>query len=306
VTGASGFFGRAIVRELHAHGHEVSGTARRPDGEYATIALEITDRAACHALLARGFDGVVHSAAMAHVRLDPREAVRALEINARGAAHVAEAAGAAGVAHFVFISSVMVYGDHSLPDVVTEDAKLGARGPYGHAKILAERATLAVPGSMSRTILRMATMYAPDWLFNVRKRVAAPLVGRWARFALNQDTRRYSLCAREGGARVVREALEARLAAAIYNVADDHVYTQREIRAAVARVEGAALTLPVPLLLPRAALRLADALAPPAAREAAHSRYWKFCERNVYSTARLAAAGVQLPPQLLEIASSGK
>jgi len=302
VTGASGFFGRAIMRELRAHGHDAHGAARRLDGTYATIAVDITDRDAVHSVLAAGYDGVVHCAALAHVRLTADDSARADAVNAIGAANVAASAASAGVANYVFISSVMVYGDHSLEPLVAEDAPLRARGAYGAAKVAAERATLAVPGAMRRTILRMATMYAPDWLFNVRKRVAAPLLGKWCRFSLDPVTPRYSLCSREGGAAIVRAALEARMPTDIFNVADDHVYSQREIAAAVARLEGPALTVRVPLALPRLALAISQRFAAASMAEAARSRYWKFCERNVYSTARLAAAGLRLPPQMLDIA----
>jgi nucleoside-diphosphate-sugar epimerase len=304
VTGASGFFGSAIVRELRAHGHEVHGAARRPDGVHANIALDITDPDAVQVVLASGFDGVVHSAALAHVRLTADDARRADAVNAVGASNVAAAAASTGVAHYVFISSVMVYGDFALPALVTEEAPLHATGAYGAAKIAAERATLAVPGTMRRTVLRMATMYAPDWLFNVRKRVAVPMIGKWCRFSLDPATPRYSLCARDGGAAVVRASLESRVPAATMNVADDHVYSQREIAAAVASVEGPALTLRIPLVLPRCALAIAQKLAPAPMAEAARSRYWKFCERNVYSTERLAAAGLRLPAQMLDLAQT--
>jgi hypothetical protein len=53
--------------------------------------------------------------------------------------------------------------------------------------------------------------------------------------------------------------------------------------------------------VPTAALRAAD-LAPPSLRDAIRARVWKFCGRNVYSTSRLAAAGIRLPASLLQIA----
>jgi len=300
VTGASGFFGRGIMDELRSHGHAVDGAARRVDGTYANVALDITDRDAVRAVLTCGYEGVVHCAALAHVRLAAEAAARADAVNAVGSANVVEMASLAGVANYVFISSVMVYGDHSLPAPVTEDAPLQAIGAYGAAKIAAERATLAAPPPMRRTILRMATMYATDWLFNVRKRVAVPLIDRWFSFSLEPTLPRYSLCSRAGGARVVRAALEAAIPQGIFNVADDHVYTQREIRAAVTRIEGPTVAIPVPLIIPRLALKAAETFARGPRLEAARSRYWKFCEKNVYSTARLGAAGIRLPPQLLD------
>jgi nucleoside-diphosphate-sugar epimerase len=288
------------VRELRAHGHDVHGAARHPRRDLAGIALDITDAAACRRVI-RGYAGVVHCAAMAHVRLARDSAERCFATNAQGAANVYAAAKEGGATDYVLISSVLVYGNHSLPDVVDEDAPLVADDPYGAAKILAERATLADP-QINATVLRMATMYSPDWLLNVRKRVAPPFIGRWLRIAIDRHAARYSLCSRDGGAQVARQALERRLAPGIYNVADEHVYSQQEILDALARLEGGRPVLPIPRMLPRAALRLLDGMATARLRETVRSYYWKFCERNVYSTQRLASTGIQLSPQLLQAA----
>jgi UDP-glucose 4-epimerase len=214
---------------------------------------------------------------------------------------VAKAAADAGVRRFVFISSVTVYGDADLPVPVTEESPALATSMYGAAKRAAE-ARLAELGSvMDVWILRMSTMYAPDWLFNVRKRVAPPLIGRYVRFTLAPHGRRYTLCSRANGSEAVLWAAEARVPPGTYNVSEDHVYTQGEILQAIERAEGHLPRIPVPLTLPRAAAALARLLPGRAARDRVRSRYWKFCEHNVYSGARLAGYGLRLPPDLLAI-----
>jgi nucleoside-diphosphate-sugar epimerase len=287
------------VRDLRAHGHEVHGAARRIDGDRVTVALDITDADACRRVI-RGYEGVVHCAALAHVNIARGNRERCFATNAQGAENVFAAAREGGATDYVLISSVLVYGNHSLPEVVDEETRLAATDPYGAAKILAERATLEKGSPLNTTVLRMATMYAPDWLLNVRKRVTPPFIGGWLRIGVDRRSARYSLCSRDGGARVVRHALERRIAAGVYNVADDHVYTQQEILDALARLEGRRPVLPIPRGVPRAALRLVETLAPARLRETARSQYWKFCERNVYSTRRLTAAGLRLSPDLLE------
>ncbi|MEO7775017.1 MAG: NAD(P)-dependent oxidoreductase [Steroidobacteraceae bacterium] len=298
VTGATGFFGSAIVQGLRAVGHDVEGAARRPDGVHAAIMLDITDAGACRRVMEAGrYEAVVHSAALAHVRPGKVDAAQCLAVNADGADNVASSASASDVRQHVFISSAMVYGDFALPDVVTEKSPRLATGIYGRAKIAAEDASLRHAGAMNVTVLRMASMYAPDWLLNVRKRVASPVLGRWFHFSLDPDTPRYSLCSRASGVETVLRALQGQLPASTYNVADEHVYTQHEIHEAVIRIEGARLSLPIPIWLPRAMLKLADAILRDP--ESAHSRYWKFCERNVYSSAALASTGSSLPADLL-------
>lgn len=301
VTGATGFFGPEIVARLRAAGHQVTGASRTaPDGPGSTQ-LDVTSPSDCRrALAATGPDVVVHAAALAHVRPDELAEDLARLTNAGGAKHMVDAAAAAGVRRFVFISSVMVYGDFDLPRVVTETDPSIAHGVYGESKIKAEEACLAHAGELEIVILRMATMYSGEWLTNIRKRVRPLTAGRPLYFTLDPQGRRYSLCSRRNGAEAVLWAVDGRVPPGTYNVADDYQYSQSEIRQAVERVDGPGRTVHVPLFLPRLAA-LAVRLAVPVRRWRfnARSRYWKFCESNVYSPARLRAFGVPLPADLL-------
>lgn len=301
VTGATGFFGPAIVARLREDGHDVVAASRRS----AADPVDVADAESCRRLFERhpDTDVVVHAAALAHVPPGAAAAEQCQRVNVEGTRHIADAARASGVRRFVFISSITVYGDDGLAPTVTEASPAASRSLYGAAKRDAEAILTAVGAPMPVWILRMATMYAPDWLFNIRKRVCPPVIGRWVRFSLDPHRPRYSLCSRRNGAEVVAWAAAARLPANTYNVADDHVYSQGEILAAVERIEGVRPRLPVPLLLPRAAVALSS-LAPAGMHDNARSRYWKFCERNVYSTAKLASHGLVLPPDLLTISAA--
>lgn len=303
VTGATGFFGGAIFRHLEMAGHDVVGASRSPDGLYGTISLDVADRNACREVMKSGcFDAVVHAAALAHVRPSSVDQIKCREINAMGAGNVAQAARDFGVKRYVFISSVMVYGDFDLPDVVDETTPLLSTDIYGLAKIQGENASLSVAGEMEVSILRMASMYSDDWLFNVRKRVIPPMIGRWVYFSLDGLAPRYSLCSGRLGVAAVARVLDGSLTSGIYNVADDHVYSQDEIRHAVMRVEGIRPVITVPIILPNMLLRFAQAVMPGGSRvDRSRSRYWKFCKRNVYSSRKLTRAGIQAPPDLLNL-----
>lgn len=299
VTGATGFFGPGIVARLEAAGHEVIGAARRS----VAAAVDVADAASCRALMARysETDAVVHAAALAHVAASMQAAEQCERVNVEGTRHMAQAAADVGVKRFIYISSVMVYGDYDLPTPVTEETPARGASPYGAAKRRAEAIVESHSPSMDVWRLRMSTMYADNWLFNVRKRVSPPLLGRFVYFTLDPSGRRYTLCSRRNGAEAVLWAVEGRLPPGVYNVSENYVYSQGEILHAVEWLEGRRPHLPVPLAWPRAAARLARLAPTDAVRENARSRYWKFCEHNVYSGAKLAAHGLVLPPDLLEI-----
>lgn len=298
VTGGSGFFGSGIVARLRQAGHVVVSASRGGEGGER---VDVADARSSRALFEAnpGTDAVVHAAALAHVPASPSAAARCEAVNVEGTRNIAAAAAAAGVRRFVFISSVTVYGDYDLPPTVTEDTPAGSTSLYGSAKRRAEE-ILRTFGSMDLWVLRLSTMYAPEWLFNIRKRVSPPVIGRYVYFALDPNGRRYTLCSRRNGAEAVRWAVEARMPPGTYNVSEQHVYTQSEILTAVERLEGVKPHLTVPLLLPRAALAFAKMMPSASMRENAQSRYWKFCERNVFSSDKLASHGLRLPPDLLD------
>jgi nucleoside-diphosphate-sugar epimerase len=305
VTGAAGFFGRGIVARLREAGHHVLGASRHIGDSEGTFTLDITSPESCARVFAAAgpVDAVVHAAALAHVRPGAIAPGLCHEVNATGTSNVLEAAIAAGVPRFVYISSVMVYGDADLPPIVSETDACHATGVYGEAKRLAETICEARQGAIDVTTLRMTSMYSDDWLTNIRKRVRPINRGRPFYFTLDPDARRFSLCSRRNGAEAVLWAVEGRLPPQVFNVADDYVYSQREILDAVEKVDGPGPRLPVPMAIPRAMWRVVQLGVPSATwRANARSRYWKFCERNVYSPDKLNACGLATPPDLLALA----
>lgn len=302
VTGATGFFGPEIVARLRAEGHDVVGASR---GGGNGVALDITSRESCDAAIASARpDIVVHAAALAHVHPGSVSEDLCRRTNIGGVENMLEASIRGGVRRFVFISSVMVYGDYDFPSEVHETDPVVAHGVYGESKVRAEQACFSREAMIEIVILRMATMYSPDWLHNVRKRVRPLASGPPVYFRLDPCTRRYSLCSRRNGAEAVLWSVEGRLTPGIYNVADRHTYSQDDIHRAVESADGHGLTVPVPVMLPRLMWMTVRALVPVARwRENAQSRYWKFCEHNVYSPKKLNAAGLDTPADLLGLGS---
>jgi nucleoside-diphosphate-sugar epimerase len=112
ITGATGFLGGEVVRQLQGDGHELSALVRRPDRVKGLIGVKIvpgdvTDRASVRSSV-QGMDAVLHLAAWYEVGRSNPEAVA---INVEGTRHVLEEAAQAGVNRIVHTSSLAVNSD---------------------------------------------------------------------------------------------------------------------------------------------------------------------------------------------------
>ena len=166
VTGASGFVGTALCRELLARGHTVRAAVRRlvppsavPSRLHQILVPDIAaefDRRA----LVDGVGTVVHLAAIAHrSNLDDGEMRR---VNCDAAVRLAEAA-AGSVRRFIFLSSVKVHGEDSGSGTYAEDDALDPQDSYGRSKLEAERALTetAARVGIELAIVRPPLVYGP-------------------------------------------------------------------------------------------------------------------------------------------------
>ncbi|SDB81102.1 UDP-glucose 4-epimerase [Pelagirhabdus alkalitolerans] len=86
------------------------------------------------------YDVVFHVAGIAHVSTDPKMEELYYQVNRDLTIDVAKKAKKEGVAQFIFMSSIIVYGDGSSDlDVITRDTEPNPSNFYGESKLQAER-----------------------------------------------------------------------------------------------------------------------------------------------------------------------
>ncbi len=141
VTGASGFVGPHVVRELASRGYSVRAAARAPleallpGVEYA-ILPDLSKPFDARPIVAR-IDTIVHLAGIAHTRAALPESAYQM-VNTNSARRFAEAARDAGVKKFVFLSSVRAQCGPSASSVLNEDMTPAPTDAYGRSKLAAE------------------------------------------------------------------------------------------------------------------------------------------------------------------------
>ena len=168
VTGATGFIGGHLARQLRAAGHEVTALVRTPSAagglEAAGLRLaqgDILEPASLRGPM-RGVDGVFHLAAW--YRLGARDRSRAEAINVDGTRNVLEAARDAEVPRVVYTSTVAVFG-HTGGRAVDEGHRMDGpwRSEYDRTKWLAHY-EVAVPmrdAGLPLVIVQPGLVYGP-------------------------------------------------------------------------------------------------------------------------------------------------
>ena len=171
VTGANGFIGSALMRRCAGEtSWQVRGTVRKhlpapPINADMMVVGDLTPDTDWSRAVA-GVDAVVHAAARVHVMrdraADPLADFR--RANVDGTMKLARQAAAAGVNRFVFISSIKVNGDRTMPGRPFRPDDIPAPvDPYGVSKAEAEEelCALANKSGMKVVIIRPVLVYGP-------------------------------------------------------------------------------------------------------------------------------------------------
>lgn len=148
ITGAAGFFGRALVREFALQGHEVvAADILKPDqfvprddtaDSVSYVELDVARKSAWDDARLADIEAVVHAAALTPtVEESQHDPSKLIDVNLIGTLNALEFARKNDIQKFLFISSGGVYDQFEEVELLEEDGD-GGFSLYGSAKLAAE------------------------------------------------------------------------------------------------------------------------------------------------------------------------
>ncbi len=170
VTGAAGYIGSVLVRQLLERGYEVVGLDRLLFGDRGLRGLEGESRfqliegdlrsPECYAELLEDVGAVVHLAAIVGDPACSMAPELAWETNVEASTRLLTAAAESGVGRFIFASTCSNYGRGESIEYCTEDTALNPISLYARGKVEVEHRLLgsSTPG-LAPTCLRFSTAY---------------------------------------------------------------------------------------------------------------------------------------------------
>lgn len=161
LTGATGFIGQHLLRELPKCGYRLRVLLRRPSEvplECASAVVGDLAKPQNMAAALADVDAVIHSAGLAHAMSGrPEDDYRVFNTDAT--IGLAQAARRAGVRRFVFLSSIRAQSGPTAEEVLTEDMEPRPTEPYGRSKLAAEQGLVEV--GLDWVALRLVLVYGP-------------------------------------------------------------------------------------------------------------------------------------------------
>ena len=169
LTGATGFIGRYLLRELPKRGYRLRVLLRRPSLvplDCASALIGDLAQAYNMAEALADVDAVIHSAGVAQTMSGmPEDDYRLL--NTEATIRLARAAQRAGVKRFVFLSSIRAQAGQTADGVLTEDLEPEPIDAYGRSKLAAEQGLAQT--ELDWVALRLVLVYGPGVQGNVAR-----------------------------------------------------------------------------------------------------------------------------------------
>lgn len=206
VTGATGFLGQIISRDLCQYGYQVIGSSRSESPKQPTvknfeyIKTDISDTKMLGKICNdKQPDVIVHCAGIAHQRtFRPLPDFLYDKINHHASINLAKIGGKTNPnLYFIFLSSISVYGENGGINFQETD-QCNPASAYAKSKLEAETKLKALfeTGCIRKLdILRLAPVYEDDWRMNLEKRICAP--GKWLYLKYGSGRQKLSVLARK-------------------------------------------------------------------------------------------------------------
>ena len=191
LTGATGFIGQHLLRELTTRGYRLRVLLRRPtllpEGCASVLIGDLSRPYNMSEALA-GVDAVIHTAGIATPMSGlPEDDYRLL--NTEATVGFARAAERARVKRFIFLSSIRAQSGPTAEGVLTEEQEPHPTDAYGRSKLEAEKGLAQT--ELDWAALRLALVYGPGAQGNVARLIKLarspfplPLAGLKARHSL--------------------------------------------------------------------------------------------------------------------------
>ncbi|WP_305464037.1 NAD-dependent epimerase/dehydratase family protein [Photobacterium leiognathi] len=164
LTGATGFVGSAILKQLVDQGYDVVSSSRIASNKNILLLdleedFEVTEQL-------DGIQYIIHAAARVHCMNDSKEdEQRYIDSNVTATVNLAKQAIQAGVKRFIFISSIKVNGESTTGRKPFSSSDIPSpEDAYGQSKCKAEKALLelAKTSNMEIVIVRPPLVYGPN------------------------------------------------------------------------------------------------------------------------------------------------
>ena len=166
VTGHQGYIGRVLVKHLLDSKHEVTGLDTNFFKEFNFLNTShpvkeiIKDVRKVTLDDVRGFDAIIHLAALSNDASGELNPALTNEVNYLASVRLAKLAAEAGVERFLFSSSCSLYGDAGQSGIANENSPFNPLTAYAKSKVDTEQALSKISSkSFAPVYLRNSTVY---------------------------------------------------------------------------------------------------------------------------------------------------
>ena len=291
VTGATGFVGGRIFKDLGAAGFDVIGTSTAAADGSKYFQIDVADpNSVARVFAERQIDAVIHCAGIAH-RFGKTTDDLYSKVNLEGTRNVALAAMEGGVGKFILMSSVLVYGGGgSVHQPKEESDQTDPKDTYAKSKLDAELAAIAAfEGSACELqILRPAPVIGEGSKGNFARLIKAIDSGRFIWIGNGSNKKSLTYVGDIASACELFLTGEMQDRVAVLNIASPPESMADIVAAIASEMDRKIPALRVPEIVARSAARIGKTIGGPPGRIAGSIETW--LSEDVYSTAKLAAS----------------